>query len=236
MIDTSYVDLVFPLKGKLLPLDNGYIVYSALSRICPNLHELKNVSIHPIAGIPNSFKQLRLTKGSKLQIRIPIEKIPLIYEFLAGQTFNIGQHGSGICSLTTSISSRQNQFHLGIPEYKALTPSCTVYSRLVVIKRCIESEVFLEAAQCQLEKLGIQGNINLLKKKNGQLQCRQLVMKKKKGTFPIKGYGVKVTDLNEEDSIKLQQHGIGGKHKMMCGVFVPSWNSQDRQNDSRATA
>ena len=209
MIDTSYVDLVFPLKGKLLPLDNGYIVYSALSRICPNLHELKNVSIHPIAGIPNSFKQLRLTKGSKLQIRIPIEKIPLIYEFLAGQTFNIGQ----------------NQFHLGIPEYKALTPSSTVYSRLVVIKRCIEPEVFLEAAQCQLEKLGIQGNINLLKKKNGQLQCRQLVMKKKKGTFPIKGYGVKVTDLNEEDSIKLQQHGIGGKHKMMCGVFVPSWNS-----------
>ena len=88
MIDASYVDLAFPLTGKLLPLDNGYIIYSALSRICPNLHELKNISIHPIIGIPNSSKQLRLTKRSRLQIRIPIEQIPQIYEFLAEQTFS----------------------------------------------------------------------------------------------------------------------------------------------------
>ncbi len=210
MIDANYVDLAFPLTGKLLPLDNGYIIYSALSRICPNLHELKNISIHPIAGIPNSDKQLRLTKRSRLQIRISIEQIPQIYEFLVEQTFNIGQ----------------SQFYLGIPEYKALTSSSTVYSRLVVIRRCIEPQVFLEAAQRQLRELDIQGNIKLLKKKNGQLQCRQLVMKKKEGTFPIRGYGVEVTDLNDEDSIKLQQQGIGGKHKMMCGVFVPSWNSR----------
>ncbi len=210
MIDCSYVDLEFPLTGKLLPLDNGYIIYSALSRICPNLHELKNISIHPIAGIPNSTKQLRLTKRSRLQVRIPIEEISQIYEFLVEQTFNIGQ----------------SQFHLGIPEYKALTSSSTLYSRLVVIRRCIEPQVFLEAAQRQLAALGIQGNINLLQKKNGQLQCRQMVIKNKEGTFPSRGYGVEVADLNEEDSLKLQQHGIGGKHKMMCGVFVPSWKSR----------
>ena len=210
MIDCSYVDLAFPLTGKLLPLDNGYIIYSALSCICPNLHKLKKISIHPIAGIPNSSKQLRLTKRSRLQIRIPIEKIPQVYEFLVEQTFNIGQ----------------NQFHIGMPEYKALTPSSHVYSRLVVIRRCIEPQVFLEAAQRQLAELGIQGNINLLKKKNGQLQCRQMVIRKKEGTFPSRGYGVEVTDLTEEDSLKLQQQGIGGKHKMMCGVFVPSWNSR----------
>ncbi len=210
MIDTNYVDLAFPLTGKFLPLDNGYIIYSALSRICPNIHKLNTISIHPIAGIPNSDKQLTLTKRSRLQIRIPIEQIPQIYEFLVEQTFNIDQ----------------SKFHLGIPEYKALTSSSTVYSRLVVIRRCIEPEVFLEAAQRQLRELDIQGNIKLLKKKNAQLQCRQMVMKKKEGTFPIRGYGVEVTDLNEADSLKLQQHGIGGKHKMMCGVFVPSWNSR----------
>lgn len=117
MIDANYVDLAFPLTGKLLPLDNGYIIYSALSCICPNLHKLKKIGIHPIAGIPNSAKQLRLTKRSRLQIRIPIEQIPQIYEFLVEQTFNIGQ----------------SQFHLGIPEYKALTSSSTVYSRLGVM-------------------------------------------------------------------------------------------------------
>ena len=213
-METSYVDLAFPLKGKPLPLDNGYIIYSALSRICPNLHRLTNIFIHPIAGIPNSSKQLRLTKRSKLQIRIQIEQIPLIYEFLAGQTFSIGQ----------------SQFHIGIPEYKELTPCSILYSRLVIIRRCIEPSVFLEAAQRQLEDLGIKGNIDILKKKNGQLQCRQLVIKKNIGTFPVRGYGVEVKDLSEEDSLKLQQHGIGGKKKMMCGVFVPSWNNQNDSN------
>ena len=212
--DSPSVDLVFPLGGKLLPLDNGYLVYSALSRICPTLHELKNISIHPIAGIPQSNKQLRLTSRSKLQIRIQIEHIPLVYEFLAGQTFNIGQ----------------DQFYIGIPEYKQLTPCSVLYSRLVIIRRCFEPQVFLEAAQRQLEDLGIKGSIDILKKKNGQLQCRQLVMRKEIGTFPIRGYGVEVKDLSEEDSLKLQQHGIGGKKKMMCGVFVPSWNNQNDWN------
>ncbi len=104
--DSPYIDLVFSLTGQTLPLDNGYIVYSALSRICSAIHELENISIHPIAGIPESSKQLRLTQRSNLQIRLPVDLIPFIYESLAGQTFSIGQ----------------NQFQLGIPEHNPLHP------------------------------------------------------------------------------------------------------------------
>ena len=84
------MNVVFPLKGRLLPLDNGYLVYSALSRLCPNIHELNNIAIHPIEGKPNPYKQLKLTKRSKLKIRIPLEQIPLIYQFLVEQSFKIG--------------------------------------------------------------------------------------------------------------------------------------------------
>ena len=87
MIETPYVDLVFPLGGKSLPLDNGYLVYSALSHICPTLHELENISIHPISGIPQPNKQLCLTNRSKLQIRIQIEQIPLI-DFIGNKSKN----------------------------------------------------------------------------------------------------------------------------------------------------
>ncbi|MBD1908926.1 hypothetical protein NDI37_17865 [Funiculus sociatus GB2-A5] len=91
--ESLYIDLVFSLTGQSLPLDNAYIVYSALSRICPAIHELDNISIHPIAGIPESAtKQLCLTQRSKLQIRLPVDLIPFIYESLAGQTFSIGQN------------------------------------------------------------------------------------------------------------------------------------------------
>ncbi|WP_199349820.1 type I-MYXAN CRISPR-associated protein Cas6/Cmx6 [Nostoc flagelliforme] len=36
----EYIDLTFKLRGSPIPLDNGYVIYSALSRICPILHEL----------------------------------------------------------------------------------------------------------------------------------------------------------------------------------------------------
>ncbi len=216
MIDTSYADVVFPLKGRLLPLDNGYLVYSALSNLCPYIHENNDIGIHPIAGNPNRYKQLKLTKRSKLKIRIPLEQIPSIYQFLIEQTFKIGE----------------NQFHIGIPEYQPITSATNLYSRLVIIRRCIEPQTFIEAAQRQLEKLGISGKVNLLKKKNGQLQCRQMVMRKKEGTFSIRGYGVEVTNLSESDSLTLQRQGIGGKRKMMCGVFVPSWKNQAQDDDN----
>ncbi|MGK7892068.1 MAG: type I-MYXAN CRISPR-associated protein Cas6/Cmx6, partial [Xenococcus sp. (in: cyanobacteria)] len=55
MIEISCVDLAFPLKGKSLPLDNGYIVYSALSRICPNLHRL-TISTAKFSNTKNLIK------------------------------------------------------------------------------------------------------------------------------------------------------------------------------------
>jgi CRISPR-associated endonuclease/helicase Cas3 len=210
---SPYIDLVFPLTGQTLPLDNGYIVYSALSRICPAIHQLENISIHPIAGIPESSKQLRLTQRSNLQIRLPVDLIPFIYESLAGQTFSIGQ----------------NQFQLGIPEHNPLHPFPNLYSRLVIIRRFQEPQGFLEAAKRQLERLNIQGTITLSTRANGQPQCRQLTIENKTGTFPVRGFGVQVTDLNTEDSITLQKYGIGGKQKMMCGVFVASRRNQREQ-------
>lgn len=212
--DSPYIDLVFSLTGQSLPLDNGYIVYSALSRICPAIHELENISIHPIAGIPEPSKQLRLTQRSKLQIRLPVDLIPSIYESLVGQTFSIGK----------------NQFQLGIPEYNPLQPFPDLYSRLVIIKRFQEPQRFLEAAKRQLERLNIQGTITLSSRANGQPQCRQLTIENKTGTFAVRGFGVKITELNPEDSITLQKESIGGKQKMMCGVFVPSRrNKRERE-------
>lgn len=35
------------------------------------------------------------------------------------------------------------------------------------------------------------------------------------------GYAVQVTGLTAEESIKLQEHGLGGRQKMGCGFFVP---------------
>ncbi|MBD1891628.1 type I-MYXAN CRISPR-associated protein Cas6/Cmx6, partial [Coleofasciculus sp. FACHB-SPT9] len=147
----EYVDLTFKLRGSPIPLDNGYPIYSALSRICPPLHELDSIGIHPIAGIPTSNNFLELTAQSRLKIRIHHQQIPLIYAYLAGQAFQIGQH----C------------YQLDIPDYKLLTSSESVYSRLVIIKGFQDPTNFIEAVQRQLDNLEIQGKIELLTRQDG---------------------------------------------------------------------
>ncbi|MHC5777597.1 type I-MYXAN CRISPR-associated protein Cas6/Cmx6 [Nostoc sp.] len=218
MIATSinsedYLDLTFKLRGAPIPLDNGYLTYAALSRICPPLHELKSIGIHPIAGIPTRNNLLELTAQSRLKIRIYHQQIPLIYPYLAGQAFHIGQ----------------NFYQLDIPDYKPLISSESVYSRLVIIKGFQDSNNFIEAVQRQLDNLGIQGKIKLLTRQDGTPQRRQLTINKEGKQFKIRGFGVKISELNPEDSLILQEQGIGGKRKMMCGIFVPATRSKEEE-------
>lgn len=209
----EYVDLTFKLRGAPIPLDNGYLTYAALSRICPPLHELNNIGIHPIAGIPTRNNLLELTAQSRLKIRIYHQQIPLIYPYLAGQAFHIGQ----------------NFYQLDIPDYQPLISSESVYSRLVVIKGFQDPNSFIEAVQRQLDNLGIQGKIELLTRQDGTPQRRQLTINKEGKQFKVRGFGVKISELNPEDSLTLQEQGIGGKRKMMCGIFVPATRSKEEE-------
>ncbi|GFE69219.1 type I-MYXAN CRISPR-associated protein Cas6/Cmx6 [Chroococcus sp. FPU101] len=209
----EYLDLTFKLRGAPIPLDNGYIIYAALARICPPLHELNSIGIHPIAGIPTSNNFLELNEQSRLIIRIHHQQIPLIYPYLTAQTFQIGQES----------------YQLNIPDYQPLIASESLYSRLVVITGFQNPSTFIEAVQRQLDNLGIQGKIELLTRQDGTPQRRQLTISKQGRQFKIRGFGIKISELNPEDSLILQERGIGGKRKMMCGVFVPATRTKEEE-------
>jgi CRISPR-associated endonuclease/helicase Cas3 len=206
----EYLDLTFKLSGPPIRLDNGYIVYSALSHICSPLHQLDSVGIHPIAGIPLNNNFLELTDASRLKIRIHHQQIPLIYPYLTGQTFRIGQES----------------YQLNIPDYRPLISAENLYSRLVIITGFQEPTTFIEAVQRQLDSLEIRGKIELLTRHDGTPQRRQLTIVKHK----VRGFGVKISELSPEDSLTLQERGIGGKRKMMCGVFVPATRSKQEED------
>jgi Cas6 Crispr len=46
----AVIDLSFVLVGTTIPLDHGYALFSALSRIMPELHGGRRVGVHPIRG------------------------------------------------------------------------------------------------------------------------------------------------------------------------------------------
>ena len=202
---TDIINLVFPATGKTLPADHNYRLYASLCKRFPELHQLANLSINTISGIPDYQGKITLTPESKLYLRLPVEAIALIYP-LAGQKLNIGGH----------------EIKLGNPELQTIKPCYSLKARLVTIKGYTEPMEFLEAAQRQLKKLEIQANIGIPANKEGEPKRLTMKITKTKRNYTIVGFSVVVTDLLEEDSVKLQIHGLGGKRRMGCGVFYPN--------------
>lgn len=196
---TPYVDLRFKILGDTLPADHGYGLYAALTHWNEVIHNLEGLSIQTITGIPDKKGKIYLTEQSQFRMRLPYDKVPIVYG-LAGKTLTIGKH----------------TIRLGIPQIYMLQPLPRLKARIVVIKGYQEPEIFLEAAQRQLKKLAINGivKIPIIKNEFG----REIIKIKQ---FTVVGFGLEVSNLSDENSLLLQQVGLGGKRRMGCGVFSP---------------
>ncbi|KAF1083919.1 CRISPR-associated endonuclease Cas6 [Sporotomaculum syntrophicum] len=214
------IDVIFPLMGKQLPVDHGYYLFSAISSVLPDLHNDTTFGIHPVNGQIVGNRILNLTEFSRLVIRTPVEHIRRILP-LAGKTLNVGNH----------------LIYLGIPNTNAITPSSQVYSRLVVIKGFMEPETFLAATCRQLSDLNIQGDASLVEQhhiaaiNNGRFSGTHSPYLRRTINIhgkEIVGFALRVGNLTDEDSLRLQEHGIGGRRKFGCGIFVPVRNINGR--------
>ena len=188
-----YVDLAFRLNGSTVPVDHGYALYAALSRILPEIHEAKEVGVHPIRGIYSGNGELQLSDFSRLVLRLSDEEIRS-YLKLAGKRLEVDKH----------------LLSVGVPEVRMLLPIASLRARLVTIKGFLNEEEFLEAAKRQLEPLDINGQVRLGTRHTFRIKDKQVI-----------GFEIGVTQLTAEESLKLQEQGLGGRRKMGCGVFVP---------------
>ncbi|BCL39689.1 type I-MYXAN CRISPR-associated protein Cas6/Cmx6 [Nostoc sp. MS1] len=196
-----FVELTFPVRGKYLPADHNYGLYAACIHLIPELRQQKYMSILTIPGFPDKQGKILLTEKSCFRVRVQIPQISLIYQ-LAGKSIRIGIH----------------EIQIGIPQIFMLQPAKKLKSRIVVIKGYSEPKSFLLAAQRQLNSLGISGEIYIPTDKNGEPYRKTLKVKR----YTIVGFTTEISGLNDEDSIKLQQLGIGGKRHLGCGYFQPS--------------
>lgn len=195
-----FVELCFPVRGKYLPADHGYALFAACVRLNPEIHQQKTLGILTIPGFPDKQGKIILTERSCLRLRTSIPQIPLMYK-LAGKSICLGVH----------------QIQIGIPEIFTLKPANKLKSRIVVIKGYSEPQAFLLAAQRQLDDLEISGQISIPTDRQKQF-CRKTIKVK---PHTVVGFTTEVSGLSDEDSLKLQQWGIGGKRHMGCGYFLP---------------
>jgi CRISPR-associated protein Cas6 len=104
---------------------------------------------------------------------------------------------------------------VGVPHVQALRPAPVLAARLVTTRNGQDEQRFDREIAHQLSKLGITAPA---------IRGRRRVVGIKDKT--IVGYGVRVAGLNAAESLRLQEHGLGGRRKMGCGVFVPVRGSE----------
>ena len=187
------IDLAFRLTGSSVPVDHGYTLYAALSRILPELHAAKDIGVQPIRGVYSGNGTLHLADFSRLILRLPDEQIQA-YLKLAGKKLAVDDHPLSV----------------GVPEVRTLRPVVRLRARLVTIKGFLQEDEFLAAAKRQLEQLGVSGQAHIGTRRTFRVRDKQVV-----------GFEMGVTQLTAEESLTLQERGLGGRRKMGCGVFVP---------------
>lgn len=195
------IDLAFPIQASTpIPSDHGYKLYSAISHAVPQAHSENGLAIHPIQGRLIGNRELAIQPWSRLALRLSHEEIPH-YLSLAGRQLRLGE----------------SAIRVGVPEIRALVPAIALRSRLVIIKAAnlnaelLTPTVFEAATRKQLDQLGVSSEAMLTigKRRTMRLKDKEIV-----------GYEVIVEGLTAEESITLQEGGLGGKRKCGCGVFV----------------
>ena len=203
------MDLSFVLVGATIPLDHGYCLFSALSRIVPAMHGDRRIGVHPIRGRQSAPRVLSLTDGSRLKIRLPSEELAP-YIAVAGQELELEGH----------------RVRVGIPRVEALTPSANLAARLVTFRHAIDPVTFEADVHRELTRMEIAASPQLVPatrpKFEGQPLRRVLRIKER----CVIGYALRVFGLTAEESIRLQEEGLGGRRRMGCGVFLPSHTSE----------
>ena len=136
--------------------------------------------------------KLQLSDFSRLVLRLPEEEIRS-YLKLAGKRLEVDEYPLSV----------------GVPEVRMLLPVASLRARLVTIKGFLDEAEFLEAAKRQLQNLNIDCETALGQRGTFRVKDKQVV-----------GFELTVAGLTAQDSVKLQEHGLGGRRKMGCGVFV----------------
>lgn len=222
----SLIELQFPVLSSEIPADHGYALYGAMSRLVPKLHTQElTVRIGPIRGPYAGNCKLRLEpRSSRLRIRLRPEDLPILLP-LAGKRLELDGHA----------------LRLGVPQVAALVPATTLFARTVVIKasspktdpavktsrdraktkRYQEPAEFLAAIRRELARQGIEAQADLPLHQSGDRTgqpCRRVLRVHGKS---IVGFSVIVQGLTAEESLTLQEKGLGGRGKMGCGFFTP---------------
>ena len=190
------IDLSFPVFSQSpLPVDHGYLLYSAICHVLPELHETNGIAVHPLRGQQIGNRQMQLTEHSRLVLRAAVVRIPSLIQ-LAGKELKL----------------TDRNLRIGVPQVHGLEPATALRSRLVTTKNGADVDRFKQELLRQLAAMKVSSGaiVTVTNRRTLRIRDKEIV-----------GHEVIIEGLTAEESLTLQETGLGGRRHMGCGVFVP---------------
>lgn len=203
-VPDDIIDLSFKLKCRSLPLDHSQALSDAIHKALPWMDKEALAAIHCIHVAESGNGWIRpedpdndvlyLSKRTRMTLRLPKERIEAA-KTLKGQSLDVAG----------------NTLEIGEATTKELSKLTTIFSRYVVAEQVEDEEAFLEEVFGHLVALGIKpkkmmsGRQHRIRSSQGDLVSRTLML----------------AELDVEQSVLLQQQGLGPARKLGCGIFLP---------------
>ncbi len=207
VVPDDVVDIVYNISCKCLPLDHAYSFSAAVRAVLPWIDDEAQAGIHLIHGAESGNGWLRpedtgkellhLSRRARMTLRVPRHRVEAA-QALTGQSLDVEGYA----------------LEVGKSKVKLFSTLPTQFARYVVVPEGISHEdeaAFVAAAVEQIKALDIKvrkllcGRAHAIRHPDGDLYTRSIML----------------ADLEVEESITLQQHGIGEHRALGCGLFIP---------------
>ncbi len=204
-IPDDVADIAFAIRCPRLPVDHAWALARAVRAALPWLEQESAAGIHPIhvADSGNGWMRpvapddvLYPSRRTRLVLRLPRARLAEAAA-LAGRTLDLAGYPLEV--------EKQS-------EVKPLSRITTVFSRYIVVEAGKDEEqAFLAQAHAQLTNMGVRptkmlcGLEHAISTPDGSIRARSLM----------------VADLTVEESVRLQQEGLGPQRLLGCGLFIP---------------
>jgi CRISPR-associated protein Cas6 len=202
-VPDDIVDVVYSIECRALPVDHAYALSQAIQRALPWFAQEDSAGLHTIhvAESGNGWMRpdradalLYLSRRTKLTLRLPKHRIEDAGK-LTGQTLDID--GKPLRVEKSVV--------------RPLSTLTTLFSRYIVTREGMDEDVFLQDAMALFHKMGVYPN---------KMLCgMEHVIVTPDRT--IRARSMMLADLAVEESVKLQQQGLGTDRKLGCGLFIP---------------
>jgi CRISPR-associated protein Cas6 len=203
IVPDNIVDVVFNIACRALPVDHAYALSQAITRVLPWFSDEEGAGLHTVHGAESGNGWMRpanpsdlvyLSRRTKLILRLPRHRL--------------GDAGK----LTgASLDIAGNVMKIEQSTVRPLSTLTTIFSRYVESAEGMDESGFLKLAVAQLDRIDISpkkmlcGMENTIATPGRNIHTRSLML----------------ADLSVEESVRLQQHGLGAERTLGCGLFIP---------------